>query len=168
MALNARQEAFVNEYLKCRNAAEAARRAGYSARSARQQGQRLLTNDDILAEIQARTQEKAMEADEALSRLADIARGSMEDFVSFTHEPYPAFTLDLAKARRRGVLHLIHELSYDSNGNPKLKLYDAKDAAKAILDYLTHGPTGSKDDPLHHSIQYIREVRPDSPPEQDE
>lgn len=38
-------------YASCGNAAEAARRAGYSEKTARQQGERLLTNVDILAYV---------------------------------------------------------------------------------------------------------------------
>ncbi len=54
MALSNKQKAFVAEYLLCWNASEAARRSGYSARTARQQGARLLTNANIQTAIQAR------------------------------------------------------------------------------------------------------------------
>lgn len=161
MALSAKQRIFVDEYLKCRNAAEAARRAGYSERTARSIGSENLTKPDIREEMERLTKEKAMGPDEALGILADQARGTMEDFVSFNEAPYPTFTLDLDKARRRGVLHLIQELSYDQRGNPKIKLYDAKDAAKTILDFMTRGPDGSEDDPINHVIRRIVEVRPD-------
>lgn len=50
--LNARQQAFVEAYAG--NATAAALAAGYSERSARSQGQRLLTNDDIQDAIKAR------------------------------------------------------------------------------------------------------------------
>lgn len=46
--MNARQKAFCEAYAETGNAAEAARKAGYSEKSARQQGRRLLTNADIL------------------------------------------------------------------------------------------------------------------------
>lgn len=50
--LTARQQAFVEAYAG--NATAAALAAGYSERSARSQGQRLLTNDDIKDAIKAR------------------------------------------------------------------------------------------------------------------
>ena len=50
--LNARQRAFVDAYAG--NATAAALAARYSERSARSQGQRLLTNDDIQDAIKAR------------------------------------------------------------------------------------------------------------------
>ena len=49
--LNLRQQRFVAEYLIDFNASQAALRAGYSARTARSQGERLLTNVDIAAAI---------------------------------------------------------------------------------------------------------------------
>lgn len=45
--MNERQKRFAEFYAASGNAAEAARLAGYSERTARSQGQRLLTNDDI-------------------------------------------------------------------------------------------------------------------------
>lgn len=46
-----RQRRFCEHYAECSNAAEAARRAGYAQNTARSQGQRLLTKDDIQAYI---------------------------------------------------------------------------------------------------------------------
>lgn len=47
MALTDKQKRFVEEYLVDLNATQAARRAGYSEKTARSQGQRLLTKVDI-------------------------------------------------------------------------------------------------------------------------
>lgn len=49
--MNNRQKAFIEEYLKDLNATQAAIRAGYSKKTARSQGQRLLTKVDIQKEI---------------------------------------------------------------------------------------------------------------------
>lgn len=136
MALTIKQKAFIDEYLKCRNAAEAARRAGYSERTARSIGAENLTKPDISREIKRVTKQKAMGRDEVLGLQADVARGTMEDFVSFNLNPYPAFTLDLGKARRRGVLHLVKKLKYNSDGLPEIELYDAADARKTIMKHL--------------------------------
>lgn len=51
--LNARQAAFVREYLVDKNATQAAIRAGYSADTASQQGERLLRNVEIRAAVSA-------------------------------------------------------------------------------------------------------------------
>lgn len=46
-----RQRRFAEEFAACGNGAKAAREAGYSSKTARSQGQRLLTNADILQYI---------------------------------------------------------------------------------------------------------------------
>lgn len=58
--LTAKQALFVKEYLIDLNATQAAIRAGYSERTARSQGQRLLTKDDIKKAIaEAQSERKA-------------------------------------------------------------------------------------------------------------
>ena len=75
--MKARQERFVAEYLVDLNATQAAIRAGYSAKTARSQGQRLLTNADIQAAIQAamgeRQRRTGVTQDEVVEALAGIA-----------------------------------------------------------------------------------------------
>ena len=51
-ALNPRQQRFVAHYMAIRNAAEAARQAGYSTNGAKVQGHRLLSRGDIQAALQ--------------------------------------------------------------------------------------------------------------------
>jgi phage terminase small subunit len=51
--LNPKQQRFVDEYLIDLNATQAAIRAGYSEKTARSQGQRLLTHVDVAAAIEA-------------------------------------------------------------------------------------------------------------------
>jgi phage terminase small subunit len=128
MALSNKQRIFIEEYLRCWNATEAARRAGYSETSARVIGHENLTKPDISEEIQRRIDDQAMSANEVLCRLADQARGTIEDYISFNHAPHPTFTLDLDKARQRGVLHLIKKLKYNSDGYPEIELYDVQAA----------------------------------------
>ncbi len=49
--LTAKQAAFIEEYLKVFNATAAAKRAGYSERSAHQRGYELVHNPDVAAVI---------------------------------------------------------------------------------------------------------------------
>lgn len=58
-SLSAKQARFVEEYLLDLNATQAAIRAGYSERTARQQGARLLTNVDIATAIEAGQKERS-------------------------------------------------------------------------------------------------------------
>lgn len=79
------QRQFVAEYLVDLNATEAAKRAGYSAKTARSQGQRLLTNADIqdalgraMAKREVRT---AVTADRVLQEVGAIAFAQITDVV---------------------------------------------------------------------------------------
>jgi len=60
---NTKHRIFVERYLKTFNATEATIAAGYSKKTARQQGSRLLSNVDIAEEIKGRVQRKCAEFD---------------------------------------------------------------------------------------------------------
>ncbi|WP_301108398.1 terminase small subunit [Sporosarcina sp.] len=81
MKQNARQEVFCKEFLIDLIATQAIR-AGYSERTARSQGQRLLTNVDILARVKElkskRVDELELDAYWVLKRLKDISDRSMQ------------------------------------------------------------------------------------------
>jgi len=57
--MNDKQKRFVEEYLVDLNATQAAIRAGYSAKTAKQQGQRLLTNADVQRAVNGRQEERS-------------------------------------------------------------------------------------------------------------
>jgi phage terminase small subunit len=99
--LTDKQQVFVEEYLRCWNASEAARRAGYSEKTARQIGEQNLSKLDIQEKIQARIAELKMSADEVLSRLGEQARGDIGDFIAVTKSGQPR--LCLKRARRRKI-----------------------------------------------------------------
>lgn len=83
MKLTAKQERFVSEYLIDLNATQAAIRAGYSERTARQAGSENLSKPDIaeaVAVAQGRVAQKAeWSAADRLRMLADIAEANMKD-----------------------------------------------------------------------------------------
>lgn len=85
MALNAKQQQFVVEYIKDLNATQAAIRAGYSERTAYSHGQRLLKHVEIQGAIQQiqteRRNDAIMEFDEACAILSGIARGQVADYL---------------------------------------------------------------------------------------
>jgi phage terminase small subunit len=85
--MNPRQQRFVDEYLKCRNAADAYRKAGYKCtgpHAASVGGARLLADAGILQEIErglAKQREKiAVDADEILDEWKAIAFSDLADF----------------------------------------------------------------------------------------
>lgn len=75
--LKTKHHLFALEYLKDLNAAQAAIRAGYSKKTAKQQGQRLLTNADLKefidAELKARQIRTKITADRVLAELHRLA-----------------------------------------------------------------------------------------------
>ena len=81
MALSSKEQAFVECYLRCWNGAQAARDAGYSEKTAKEQASRMLTKANIQEAIVARLAELKMSADEVLTRLAEQARGSLAPFL---------------------------------------------------------------------------------------
>lgn len=86
--LTAKQQRFADEYLIDLNATQAAIRAGYSENSAKQEGSRLLTNDDIMHYIKERTRaisEKSMvDAVWLLDHLGAIATADIADIIDDT------------------------------------------------------------------------------------
>lgn len=86
--LNAKQARFVEEYLIDLNATQAAIRAGYSEKTAGQQGFELLKKPEIeaaLAEAQAeRSKRTQIDADWVLTRLASEATADLADIVDET------------------------------------------------------------------------------------
>ncbi|MDY0394776.1 terminase small subunit [Virgibacillus halophilus] len=89
---SAKQQIFVDEYIIDMNATQAAIRAGYSKKTARQQGQRLLTKAVIQQAIEKRLDEKKeeliMKQDEILILLSEQARRQATDYqVVLTEKP---------------------------------------------------------------------------------
>ncbi len=125
MALSAKRQAFVEHYLKCWNASEAARLAGYSELSAAVQGARLLSNDKVREAIAARLDELKMSADEVLIRLTEQAQGAAQYLIDVKAGlPF----MDWERLQSEGKLHLIKKLSYTSDGRPQVEFYDAQTA----------------------------------------
>lgn len=77
--MNAKQRKFSDEYLIDLNATQAAIRAGYSEKTARQVGQRLLTYVDISAYINEQLErihnERTADAQEVIEYLTSVMRG---------------------------------------------------------------------------------------------
>lgn len=128
--LTNKQRVFIEEYLMLWNASEAARRAGYATPGV--EGSRLLKNDNVSRAIQARLAELKMSADEVLTRLADHARGSMENFI----DP-DTLAIDFKRAKEAKKLHLIKKFKCTTIINAEkdtqmdtieFELYDAQSA----------------------------------------
>lgn len=139
MALNHRQEMFIEHYLQTNNATQAAIAAGYSERSAANQARRMMINDEISARIAERTaavmRTAKMQADEVLLRLADMARGNIAEFLD-TETGDPTFNLSKPGA----PLHLIKRIktkrSAKFGDEVEIELYDAQAALNMLGKHL--------------------------------
>lgn len=145
MGLTKKRRAFVEEYLQCWNATEAAKRAGYSERTARQQGSRLLSNVDISQEIQDRLQELQMGANEALALLADQARGDLGEFMDISSMGFNLSLLDedgnrkntrvIRKIKQKTTTFIAKKESDEDREvhEVEIELYDAQSAIDKVL-----------------------------------
>lgn len=81
MGFSRRQEAFIREYALDHNATQAAIRAGYSPKTAKQQGSRLLKNPEISQAIEKadeeRRQQVGVEVEWVVSQLVKVYEKSM-------------------------------------------------------------------------------------------
>ena len=68
---------FVDEYMVDLNATQSAIRAGYSEKSARSTASRLLTLDNIKAEIASRMKASRISSDEVIKRMEAMALGDL-------------------------------------------------------------------------------------------
>jgi len=131
--LTNKQRVFVEEYLQTWNATEAARRAGYKGNNdtLRSVGSENLAKPYIKARIQERLREKALSADEVLSRLAEQATVNIAEFISECTLPdedgnlYTRYMLNWDAVRARG--HLIKSITNTQHG-PRLELHDGQTA----------------------------------------
>jgi phage terminase small subunit len=106
--LTSKERLFVEHYLVCWNASEAARKAGYSVKSAREIGYQNLTKLHIAEAVKERIAQIAMSADEVLLRLGEHARGDMGDF--FDVDKNGNWAVNLKKAKRQKKLRLIKKV----------------------------------------------------------
>lgn len=125
--LTDKQLAFIEHYLSCWNAADAARKAGYSEKTARFIGAENLTKPYIAAAISARLTELKMSADEVLTRLSGHARGSISAFIATSDDGTPnGFSL-----KDDRPLHLVKKVTVTDKGW-SFEMYDAQ-AALGLL-----------------------------------
>ncbi len=93
--LNARQERFCDEYLIDLNATQAAIRAGYSARTANEQGARLLAKVSVQENIRKKMQQKESELiadqDEVLRYLTAVMRREKTESIVVTLKEKKSF-----------------------------------------------------------------------------
>jgi phage terminase small subunit len=136
-SLTPKQQRFADEYLVDLNACQAAIRAGYSPRSARSQGYRLLTNDDIQELIQKGAAERSkrceVDADRVLTEAARLAFSDMRDFISWgpngvTLRPSDELSDDAAAC----ISEIVETRTKDGARTIRFKLHDKKGSLELV------------------------------------
>lgn len=132
--LTDKQRLFVQHYVACLNATEAAHRAGYGGSRATLAvtGHETLRNPNVRAAVDALLAEHAMPKPEILARLTDQARASLDGFFVASGR---GVRLDLKAAQEAGLLHLVKKYSKSPEGTVTIELYDAQAALIQLGKY---------------------------------
>lgn len=142
-SLNAQQCRFVEEYLIDMNGTQAAIRAGYSPKTAKQQGARLLTNADIKAAVEKAVEDRSkrvqVDADYVLRRLFEMAEADRADLYDDAGNLLPV--KDWPEVWRKGMVTGIEiEALYEGRGEEREQVGHVKkirtEAPLAILQTL--------------------------------
>lgn len=136
MALTAKQRRFVDEYLIDLNATQAAVRAGYSKKTAQEQGSRLLSNVMVAAEVEAaqarRSERTEITQDMVLRELAKIGFSDIRKVVRWGNTE-----LRVADAEEDGATEVHHGLALISSE-------EIDDDTAAAISEISEGREGLK------------------------
>lgn len=128
MPLSNKQQAFVNEYVKCWDATSAVLAAGYRAgnrQRASEIGYQLLQNTPVSEEIERRKAELIMSADEVMARLTEQARAAQSVYLK------PNGTVDFDQLIADGKAHLVKKTKPTKYGL-EIEFHDAQSALHLI------------------------------------
>lgn len=148
MSLNEKQKRFAAEYIIDLSATAAAKRAGYSEKTAHSNGSRLLKHDGVKAEIQKQLAKRSarteISQDRVLKELASIAFFDIRKAVTFgggSVELVPSDALDDSTAAA------IREVAMTENGI-RIKMSDKPQALTLLAKHLgmLAADDGKKDD----------------------
>lgn len=127
--LTPKQQRFVQEYLQDHNGTQAAIRAGYSDKTAKQQGSRLLTDPRIQAAVRAGQQKMAKKAevtvDSLMAELEEARKLALKE-----KQASAAVTATMGKGKLAGLLVEKHKHS------GSIGTYNLKDLSDDDLDRL--------------------------------
>ena len=135
--LTARQTRFVEEYLIDLNATAAAKRAGYSEKSAYSLGQRLLKHPGVAeavdAAIQERTERLGLQADDVVLELRRIAFSDIIDYME-----WDSSTVRVKKSHEipTEARRAIAGMTRSANGSVQVKLHGKVRALEMLAKHL--------------------------------
>lgn len=130
--MNAKQALFVAEYRKDLNATQAAIRAGYSAKTAASQGERLLRNAEIAAAVAEKTQQQLdradLTADRVLEEMRRLGFSNVQDLFDEHGDLRPIHLLTREQAACISSLEVVMKNATSGDGKIdrvlKIKIWD--------------------------------------------
>lgn len=163
--LTARQARFVQEYLVDLNASAAARRAGYSPRSAETNGNRMLRNAQVAAAVRVAKAERErrteITTDRVLRELARVAFFDPRKLFGADGQPLPIAELDDDAAAVVAGLEV--SVTHNDDGSvtrvAKIKLADKLAALEKLgrhLGLFDKGTPGSAENPIAVLIRHAQ------------
>jgi phage terminase small subunit len=140
VALSPKQRQFVAEYLVDLNASAAAARAGYSGRTSRQIGDRLLTKVDVQVAIQAamaeRSKRTGVTQDMVVRELARVAFGDRRKLMTWGPEGVRLVDSSELDENDAAAVAEVSETTTKDGGSLKLKTHDKVAALKLLGEHL--------------------------------
>ncbi len=150
MSLTAKQQAFVIEYLKCRNATQAAKAAGYPESGAYQRGYENMHHPEIKKAIDQHFAASAMTAGEVLALFAEQARAEYSQYLRTDG------TVDLEKLIADGKGHLIKSIKKTRFGT-NVEFHDVHGAREIIARHTGALERGKAEEEPQHTVQWTVE-----------
>lgn len=135
-----KQRLFIESYLRCLNATQAAREAGYKgdANQLGVTGYQNLRKSNIRDEIQRRLKERHLTSEDVLARLAMWSEANLDPFL--TQDGEIDFTTPQAQAHIQYLKKARTKKGFTKSGEPweeiEVELHDAKDATIQIGRHL--------------------------------
>ena len=136
-----KQQRFCEEYLIDLNAAEAARRAGYSSKRADQIGYENLRKPELAALIRQlmakRAERTRISADAVLQEIARIAFANMGDYViEFGQKPMKLVRYEDIPSEKKAAIAEMTETTTKEGVNRRFKLHDKLKALDMLAKHL--------------------------------
>ncbi|MBT9395333.1 terminase small subunit [Hymenobacter sp. NST-14] len=111
-ALSRRKKRFIDLFAESGQAVESVEKAGYSPRRSAEIAKEFLKDPAILAAVEQRTRMASITRPEALMRLTEIGRGSMQSFLEVVSTPAgEQVRINLTSEEAQQNLHLIKSVS---------------------------------------------------------
>ena len=163
--LTDKQRRFAEEYPKDLNATQAAIRAGYSEKTARQQGQRLLTNVVIQAAIQGQLDERSrrteITADRVLIEYARLAFSDMREFVEWGPGGVTWKDSEDLSPEATACVSEVSETISDGGRTRRFKLHSKTSALQDVAKHLGMFPKDGVASPVNVNVNVDnRPVKP--------